>query len=595
MEILIIAAIAIIILLANIYLRMEKLRGRVEELEWDSKRLFKRLENFLPQDNELVTDKPMQRSPSILTEEPPSSAGVLPETPVKPFTKPISLPESAETISSAIGTSASTISPSALHKQAKADEIKSRSREEWESFIGGKLLNRIGALALIIGLGFFLKYAFDNEWISETVRVLIGASVGFISLGLAYRTHQKGFQIFSQGLIGAGIAILYLSVYASFNFYTLVPQWAAFVLMSCVTALSLALGIYYDSLAIGMFGWAGGFLTPIMLSTGSANEIGLFTYIALLNVGLLAIVFMKNKWGVIKPLTLASTWILYFAWFFKFYQESDFIVTVFFISLFWILFFGLDFTRLRFLHSDTVPLHHIVAALNTIIYYIVLYGLVDYKHHDWMAGVTVALAGIYMSAYWRLKLRTSIHEFVIMRYVLTAIALAVMATAIHFENFQTVIGWAIEAAALMWIGTQWKKQFVSFSATVLFLFAIVKLIATNGTFVFEPIESFHVLLNERCLVFVILVITVCVSAYRIPMLELGTSTLVNIFHFTWCIILFILVTVETTDLFNQKILAASGSSAESLIFLRPMVFSMVSACTLFSHCSGSDRANTLHH
>ena len=140
--------------------------------------------------------------------------------------------------------------------------------------------------------------------------------------------------------------------------------------MSCVTALSLALGIYYDSLAIGMLGWAGGFLTPIMLSTGSANEIGLFTYIALLNVGLLAIVFLKNNWGVIEPLTLASTWVMYFAWFFKFYQESDLIVTVFFISLFWILFFGLDFTRLRPCTPILVPLHHIVAALNTIIYYI---------------------------------------------------------------------------------------------------------------------------------------------------------------------------------------------------------------------------------
>ena len=221
---LIIAAIAIIILLASIYLRMGKLQGRVEELERDSKKLSNRLDNLLTKDDEPVTNKPGKRIPSILTEEPPSSAGVLPETTVTPFTKPISHPESAETISSAIRTSASVISPSAPQKQAMADEIKSRSREEWESFIGGKLLNRIGALALIIGLGFFLKYAFDNNWISETVRVLIGASVGFISLGLAYRTHQKGFQIFSQGLIGAGISILYLSVYASFNFYALVPS-----------------------------------------------------------------------------------------------------------------------------------------------------------------------------------------------------------------------------------------------------------------------------------------------------------------------------------------------------------------------------------
>jgi hypothetical protein len=115
----------------------------------------------------------------------------------------------------------------------------SRTREEWEAFVGGKLLNRIGALALIIGFGFFLKYAFDNEWISQTVRVLIGAAAGFACITAAYRTHAKGFSVFAQGLVGAGVAILYLSAYASFNFYQLVPQTVAFALMSFVTILAL--------------------------------------------------------------------------------------------------------------------------------------------------------------------------------------------------------------------------------------------------------------------------------------------------------------------------------------------------------------------
>jgi hypothetical protein len=312
-----------------------------------------------------------------------------------------------------------------------------------------------------------------------------------------------------------------------------------------------------------------------MLSTGSANEIGLFTNIALLIVGLLAIVFMKNKWGMIEPLTLASTWIMYFAWYFKYYQESDLIVTVFFISVFWILFFALDFARLRLLDFEPVPLQHTVAAVNTILYYIVLYGLMEYKHHDLLAGLTVALAGIYLGAYWLLKLRTSNHEIVIRRYILTAIALAVTATAIYFEDFQTVIGWAIEAAALLWIGIRWKKQFVSYGAIALFLFAAVKMIATHGTFAFEPIEFFHVLLNERCLAFVILVLTVGFSAYRIPRLELETNSMTNMFHFAWCMLLFTLVTVETTDFFQHKILTAGGSYADSLIFLRPIILSMV--------------------
>ena len=108
----------------------------------------------------------------------------------------------------------------------------SRTREEWEALVGGKLLNRIGAFALILAMAFFLKYAFDNDWLNETMRVLIGGVVGAVLIGGGVRFHQKELQVFAQGLLGAGIAILYLSVYASFDFYQLVSQPVAFVLMS---------------------------------------------------------------------------------------------------------------------------------------------------------------------------------------------------------------------------------------------------------------------------------------------------------------------------------------------------------------------------
>ena len=127
----------------------------------------------------------------------------------------------------------------ALHPLSLPAPAPSRTREEWEALIGGKLLNRIGALALIIGVGFFLKYAFDNNWISESVRVSIGALFGLSLLLVAAKAHAKNFEVFSQGLVGAGIAILYISVFASFNFYRLVPQSVTFVLMGGVPSSPL--------------------------------------------------------------------------------------------------------------------------------------------------------------------------------------------------------------------------------------------------------------------------------------------------------------------------------------------------------------------
>ena len=102
--------------------------------------------------------------------------------------------------------------------------LRPRSREEWEILIGGKLLNRVGALALILGVGFFLKYAFDNDWLNELARVLMGGAAGLLLIGGGYRFHLRNLAVFSQGLTGAGVAILYLSIYAAYDFYDLIPH-----------------------------------------------------------------------------------------------------------------------------------------------------------------------------------------------------------------------------------------------------------------------------------------------------------------------------------------------------------------------------------
>lgn len=164
----------IIILFVHIYSQISKLQEKIEQLEWDSAQLSKRFDSFHATEDKLAKDELKKRSAAepIAQTASPESTLVLSETSVQP------IPPSP------------TIRPA--RTDIEGEQPKSRTREEWESFIGGKLLNRIGALALIIGLGFFLKYAFDNNWISETVRVLIGVSTGIISLGLAYRTTSKG-------------------------------------------------------------------------------------------------------------------------------------------------------------------------------------------------------------------------------------------------------------------------------------------------------------------------------------------------------------------------------------------------------------------
>ncbi|MBI5474651.1 MAG: DUF2339 domain-containing protein [Ignavibacteriae bacterium] len=355
---------------------------------------------------------PPLREPEVIEEkrpiEVPTEIPVAPQPPVEPtlVVKPTDVQQPA-----------AAPQPSAP-AQVPSFRKPGKSRNEWEALIGGRILNRIGALALIIGMGFFLKYAFDNNWINETMRVALGGIAGGGLVVFAARTHKKGFEVFSQGLVGAGISILYLSVYAAFNFYHIVPQLVAFVLMSGVTMLALWQGLKYDSLAVALLGWAGGFLTPFMLSTGEANAVGLFTYIALLVAGLLTILLVKQKWTIIEPLTFAATYAIYFLWFDAAYKPESRAAAIFFVTLFWALFFGFEAARnLRKIDSALV-LRHVLAVANGFLFYIGLYQLLEPELHSWTGIVTLMVGVPYFLLFSLLRKRTEMQVELLSRYIL---------------------------------------------------------------------------------------------------------------------------------------------------------------------------------
>ncbi len=360
--------VSIIVILIVVLVRISEMAGRVRNLEDRLSRVVREFNELKPttEATEPVVESARAEAPRTLSEPSLPPAPIIAGQPMLP-------PE---------------LAPAPAPLFVPPPTPPSRTREEWEALIGGKLLNRIGALALVIGVGFFLKYAFDNNWLSETVRVLIGAVAGFLLLAGASRSRTRGLMIFAQGLVGAGIAVLYLSVYASFNYYSLVSQPVAFVLMAAVTIIAFTQAFRYDSIAVSLLGWAGGFLTPFMLSTGEANEIGLFSYIALLAAGMLVVVMKKEKWAILEPLTLAATYVIYFLWYGQEYKPDSFALTLFFAVLFWALFFIVDlvnsFRRVNVLEE----LRNVSAGFNAGLFYLALFLLINGDHHAWMGGTT---------------------------------------------------------------------------------------------------------------------------------------------------------------------------------------------------------------
>lgn len=448
----------------------------------------------------------------------------------------------------------------------------SRTREEWEALIGGKLLNRIGAVALIIGIGFFLKYAFDNDWINEPTRVLLGGVAGIGLLAGAERSQRKGFQVFSQGLIGAGLSVLYLSVYASFNFYALIPQWMAFVLMSAVTALSFVEAFRNDALSVGLLGLIGGFLTPFMLSTGEANQIGLFTYIALLDAGILAVVVMRERWVVLHALALVGTYVVYFLWHIAHYTDDALAVSVYFLSVFWVLFHVVDVLRAFRSAPYLTELREVLGVFNVLLFYSLLYAIVRPDHEQAMAAATLVLGALYAAS--SRIVQSKLGGITFARSILTAIVLLVIATGIQFSGYTTVSIWAVEVILLVWLGVRRDMSYVWISGVGLVVLAMLKLLGTTGALGAAPAIDGGVVFNERALAFLALTVASAASGFLVGQSGVAArSVTANALYYFACIAFFALLTVETHSWF--KVQMQGGSDIAGLKFTKHLATAVV--------------------
>ncbi len=184
--------------------------------------------------------------------------------------------------------------------------------ESLESRIGGLWLNRIGVVALVSALAFFLKYAFDHGWVSEYGRIAIGLATGVLLLGAGEHYLSRGRMVrFGIGLGGAGIAAFYVTIHAALSFYGLIDPLTAKVLMSAVTLLALGLALRRNLVAFAVVGLAGGYLTPL-LTSGAGAYVALYTYLLVFSLVILA-VSLGKRWHGLSLLGLLFTYTLYIA------------------------------------------------------------------------------------------------------------------------------------------------------------------------------------------------------------------------------------------------------------------------------------------
>jgi hypothetical protein len=206
------------------------------------------------------------------------------------------------------------------HAARPPEPVRER-KIDWEQFMGVKLFAWIGGFALFLGLVFFLKYAFENKLISPEMQVALEYVLGAGMLVGGIWMHRKQYAVTGQTLCATAVVALYAVTFASHSYYRLLGIAPCFAVMVLVTAAAFLLAVQLDAQVVAILGLLGGFLTPVLLSTGKDNPVGLFSYIALLDIGLLAVV-RRKQWNHLALLAAVSTVLMQAAWVAKFFAVS---------------------------------------------------------------------------------------------------------------------------------------------------------------------------------------------------------------------------------------------------------------------------------
>lgn len=334
-----------------------------------------------------------------------------------------------------------------------------------ERRIGSHLFNRIGIVAVLIGMAWFLKFAFDNHWIGPLGRVIIGLLVGggLIAWSEWFRRHS--YATFSYSLKAIGSGVLYLSLWAAYSLYGLMPSGAAFGAMILVTAWNGYMALVQDAELLALYAIIGGFLTPTLVSTGQNHEIVLFTYVLILDLAVLTLVG-KRPWFRLLLAAFAGTQLLVVGWSSAFYEDRAFWITSLFVSLFFGI-FTVAPRRFRAAAPDTRRAKQnqftltFLPLLNAAVTFLVLYDMLDVPGRVWARPWLAVLFAAFYLALLRIPFAQAdassagkTADVVGSMYLAFAVVFLTIAIPLAAHGHWLAIGWLVEGAALTWAATR---------------------------------------------------------------------------------------------------------------------------------------------
>ncbi|WP_027075272.1 DUF2339 domain-containing protein [Maribacter antarcticus] len=428
--------------------------------------LLKRLEGFNAEVNELKKDVLKLRN-SPLEEV---------DTPIEAISQENQPKEITVEIEKPVDFTASPIEKEEPIPAQKQAAIPKKGKSDIEKFIGENLINKIGILITIIGVVIGAKYSIENNLISPLTRIILGYALGLGLIGFGIKLKVK-YTSYSAVLVSGALAIMYFITFAGYSFYELFPQIFAFGLMLLITVFGVVASLNYNKQIIAHIGLVSAYAVPFLLSNDSGNVTILFSYIAIINLGILFI-SLKKYWKALYYVSFAFTWLSYLVWrVFSYRSEEHYQLALLFLVLFFIIFYA-TFLGYKLIKSEKLKVSDVfMLLLNSFIFYALGFSLLEeHETGQHLLGLfTLANAIVHFGVtafIYKNKLADKNIFYLAASLVLTFITIAI---PVQLDGNWVTLLWTAEATLLFWIGRSKQVKAYEYMSYPLLVLAFLSL------------------------------------------------------------------------------------------------------------------------
>lgn len=355
--------------------------------------------------------------------------------------------------------------------------VEEKKKVDYEKYIGENLFGKIGILVLVVGMGLFVKYAIDKNWINEVFRTVLGFVVGGGLLVLSQRL-KNTYRTFSSLLAGGAFAIFYVTVAMAYHYYGLFSQAAAFVILVVLTVLMSLLSVVYNRRELAVIGLVGGFIAPFLVSNGMGNYQVLFTYLTILNVGMFGLSLYK-KWGELPVIGFVATYVIMLGYSLvadlDIAGDMQLIQLLLFSTLFYLIFLLPVVSVLRTDNKKANQPLMMIVVLNNFIY---LYFALWYLHelhlpYNIKGAFTLFIALVNVCLAYAIRGKKSETGYLFTALVGMFLTFISISIPIQLEGSFITLLWATEMVVVLWLFIKFRQPVYAYFTQLLLFLTVV--------------------------------------------------------------------------------------------------------------------------